>query len=195
MKCGRAVTSSRPRGRNTPDERMVINMATIPRRSKRTAPRSRCATPEELRDETERCRRAREEHRPLAPAPEPTGNLARTLIYFAAWRPCSSCGTRVLYVGSDARTDSDFTCGGCLARKESLAEQARRSAHQEANLPNGPGCPTCKSIFVFVDESLSHPRATCSACSLSWPAQPKRQSIPARVARALRALVMSEATT
>jgi len=152
-------------------------------RSKRTAPRSRTATTEELLDEQARWIRATTK----PPAPESQGNLCATLAMFAAWRPCSACHCLTLYVGSDVRTDSDFTCGACLARKEALAKQAMQ--------PTAKGCPTCKSIFVFVDESLSHPRATCSACSRSWPAQPKRQSIPARVARALRALVMSEATT
>jgi transcription elongation factor Elf1 len=157
----------------------------------RQSTRSRTATPEELADEQARWIRATTK----SPAPESQGNLCATLAMFAAWRQCSACGDRVLYVDERAQTGSTFVCGGCLARKESLAEQARRSAHQEANLPNGPGCPSCGSVFIFVDESLAHPRATCSACSRSWPAQPKRQSIPARVAKALRALVMGEVRT
>lgn len=56
---------------------------------------------------------------------EPTANLARTLIYLAAWRPCSACGARVLYVDSAARTDTTFVCGRCEARREALAKQCR----------------------------------------------------------------------
>jgi hypothetical protein len=46
------------------------------------------------------------------------GNMVKTLVFLATWRPCSSCGERVLYVDDNARTDTRFVCGRCLERAE-----------------------------------------------------------------------------
>jgi hypothetical protein len=46
------------------------------------------------------------------------GNLTKVLTMFAAWRPCRSCGARVLYVDEDARPDGDFICGLCEERQD-----------------------------------------------------------------------------
>lgn len=53
------------------------------------------------------------------------GNLVDVLRLFAAWRPCSACGFRVLFVDEQARTDSDFVCGGCERRQEALGRDCR----------------------------------------------------------------------
>lgn len=53
------------------------------------------------------------------------GNLARTLIFLVAWRQCSACGARVLYVDEHARTLSAFHCGRCESRRERLTAQCR----------------------------------------------------------------------
>lgn len=146
-------------------------------------PRERVATPSELADEAERCRRAREQHRPLAPAPI-EANLCATLVYLAAWRPCRSCGTRVLFVDERARTDTAFTCGRCEARKEALAKQAQK--------PAASGCPSCGSLATFLDGPISRPTLSCGSCLATWPAS-RPPSPLARVVKALRSLVMTEA--
>ena len=94
-------------------------MAKIPRVRERTA------TAAELEEETERCRRAREAHRPLAPAPI-EGNLCACLVTFAKWRPCCVCGAVfVLYVNAQARTDGDVECSTCQGIREDLAKRLR----------------------------------------------------------------------
>ncbi len=98
-------------------------MRTVPR-PKRT--RERVATQAELAEDTRRCREAREQHRPLAPEPEPTeGNLAACMVTFAAWKRCHCCQSLTLFVDSQARTDSPFTCGLCAAEIENLAKRLK----------------------------------------------------------------------
>ena len=47
------------------------------------------------------------------------GNMVKMLVYLASWRPCNSCGERVLYIDdNNARTDTQFVCGRCLERAE-----------------------------------------------------------------------------
>lgn len=53
------------------------------------------------------------------------GNLVDVLRLFAAWRPCSACGLRVLFVDEQARTDSAFLCGRCERRREDFGRQCR----------------------------------------------------------------------
>jgi len=53
-------------------------------------------------------------------------NLCRTLVYLAAWKPCASCGSRVLYVDEQARTDSEFLCGPCRDRREAMGKRLAR---------------------------------------------------------------------
>jgi len=90
-------------------------------------PRERVATPLELQDEAERCRRARETHRPLAPTPAPSeGNLVKCLVVFAAWRPCCICGSLTLFVNSQARTEGDVECPSCVRVRENLAKRLQR---------------------------------------------------------------------
>jgi hypothetical protein len=74
-------------------------------RSKRTTPRERVATPEELADEAQRWNRAREARRVVAPEPI-EGNLCAVLVTFAAWQRCAVCGSLTLYVNSQAQTQN-----------------------------------------------------------------------------------------
>ena len=112
-------------------------MRNVTRRSTRTAPRERVATPAELADDRRRCLAAREQHRPLAPLP-PTpapseGNLVKCLVVFAAWRKCCVCGSETLFVDGQCRTDSDCECGLCQGIREDLARRLRRtSLHERA---------------------------------------------------------------
>jgi hypothetical protein len=53
-------------------------------------------------------------------------NLCRTLVYLADWKPCGSCGSRVLYVDEQARTDSEFICGACREHREALGKRLTR---------------------------------------------------------------------
>jgi hypothetical protein len=46
-------------------------------------------------------------------------NLVRTLITFARWRHCSSCGELVLYIDEQLATEGDFACGSCHHRAAS----------------------------------------------------------------------------
>ena len=46
------------------------------------------------------------------------GNMVKMLVFLATWRPCNSCGERVLYIDDNARTDTQFVCGRCLERAE-----------------------------------------------------------------------------
>jgi hypothetical protein len=46
------------------------------------------------------------------------GDMVKTLVFFAAWRLCNSCGDLVLYVDENARTDTQFVCGQCMERAE-----------------------------------------------------------------------------
>ena len=62
---------------------------------------------------------------PEPPPPAPEGNLCGVLVAFAAWRHCCVCGSLVLYVNPQARTDGDFTCGICEGLREHLAERLR----------------------------------------------------------------------
>lgn len=87
-------------------------MGRVPRARERTAP------PEELVEDRRRCLAAKEP--PTAPAPTDEGNLCSVLRLFAAWRPCSSCGARVLFVDEQVRTDSAFLCGRCESRRKTL---------------------------------------------------------------------------
>jgi hypothetical protein len=57
-------------------------------------------------------------HHPPPPETRDQGDLAKTLLLFAAWRPCSSCGDRVLYVDENAHATSRFVCGRCQERLE-----------------------------------------------------------------------------
>jgi hypothetical protein len=102
-------------------------------RSKRTAPRERTATPAELADETERCRRAREKAR-QATEPEPEGNLAKCLVTFARWRKCCVCGSLTLFVNTQARTDGDVECPSCVRVRENIAKRLRPSLPMRAAL-------------------------------------------------------------
>ena len=89
-------------------------------------PRERVATPAELADEAERCRRAREAHRPLAPKPEPAeANLCGALVCLARWRKCCVCGSETLFVDERGRADADFECGLCQGIRENLAKRLR----------------------------------------------------------------------
>jgi hypothetical protein len=36
------------------------------------------------------------------------GNMVKTLVFLAAWRPCNNCGEHVLYIDNNARTDTHF---------------------------------------------------------------------------------------
>jgi len=100
-------------------------MRTVPR-PKKTAPRSRCVTAAELADEARRSREAREQHRPLAPAPEPTeANLCGALVLLARWRKCAVCGSETLFTDERGRSDGDFECGLCVAVREDLAKRLR----------------------------------------------------------------------
>ena len=88
--------------------------------------RERTATAAELDDETERCRRAREQRRPLAPEPEPSNaNLCGALVLLARWRKCAVCGSETLYVNEQAQTEGDFECGLCVQVREDLAKRLR----------------------------------------------------------------------
>ena len=90
--------------------------------------RERTATPEELAEDTERWNRAREQHRVLAPAPEPEateGNLAACLVLLARWRKCCVCGSETLFVDERGRSDADFECGLCVQVREDLARRLR----------------------------------------------------------------------
>jgi hypothetical protein len=102
-------------------------MAKIPRVRERTA------TPEELRDDAERCRHAREKARQVA-EPEPESNLVKCLVTFARWRKCCVCGSETLFVNSQARTEGDFECGLCQRTREDLAESLRPSLPMRAAL-------------------------------------------------------------
>ena len=102
-------------------------MAKIPRVRERTA------TPEELRDEAERCRRAREKAR-QGTEPEPEGNLVKCLVTFARWRKCCVCGSETLYVNEQARTDGDFECKLCVDIRDRLAKRLRPSLPMRAAL-------------------------------------------------------------
>ena len=62
--------------------------------------------------------------KPPTPAPAQEGNLCACLVTLAAWRRCH-CGSLTLFVDSQARTDSDFTCGLCQAKIEDLARRLR----------------------------------------------------------------------
>jgi hypothetical protein len=46
------------------------------------------------------------------------GDMLKTLVFLATWRPCNSCGERVLYIDDNARTDTQFVCGRCLEGAE-----------------------------------------------------------------------------
>jgi len=122
----------RPVVENAPEKRTVINMGTIPRRSKGAAPPERVATAAELADEAQRWARARQQALTTAPAPE--GNLCACLVTFAAWRPCRVCGSLTLYVNVDLQTDSDFECGLCKEIREILARWLRPSLPMRAAL-------------------------------------------------------------
>jgi hypothetical protein len=99
-------------------------MAKIPRVRERTATaQERTASPTELAEDTERCRRAREAHRPLAPVQE--GNLVKCLVVFARWRQCCTCQSLVLYVNANARTTGDVECKTCIGLREDLARRLR----------------------------------------------------------------------
>jgi hypothetical protein len=106
-------------------------MRTVPR-PKKTAPRERTATPAELADEAERCRRAREAQR--APAPPQEGNLVKCLVVFARWRRCCVCSRPVLYVDARCRTDADVECPSCVRVREDLAKRLRPSLPMRAAL-------------------------------------------------------------
>jgi hypothetical protein len=59
-------------------------------------------------------------------AEDESGNMVKMLTFLAAWRPCNSCGARVLYVDENARTDTQFVCGHCEeCAKRELASAAR----------------------------------------------------------------------
>jgi hypothetical protein len=100
-------------------------MQTVPR-PKKTAPRSRCATPLELADEARRWERAREAQRAPTPAPETQSNLCAVLVTFAAWRRCCTCQSLVLYVNANARATGDVECPTCIGVREDLAKRLRR---------------------------------------------------------------------
>ena len=91
--------------------------------------RERTASPAEIADETERCRRAKEASRVLAPKPatEGEGNLCACLVLFARWRKCYVCARPVLYVDARCRTDADVECPTCQAIREELAKRLRPS--------------------------------------------------------------------
>ena len=102
-------------------------MAKIPRVRERTV------SAQELRDDEERCRRAREARRVLAPPPI-EGNLAAVLVLFARWRKCCCCQQLTLYVNSQARTTGDFECGLCKGIRADLARRMRPSLPMRAAL-------------------------------------------------------------
>ena len=91
-------------------------------RPRKTAPRSRCASPAELEEDRRRCLAAKAK----PPTPAPTeGNLCACLVTFARWRKCAVCGSETLFVNEQARTDADFECGLCVQVREDLAETLR----------------------------------------------------------------------
>lgn len=100
-------------------------MGNITRRSKRTAPRERTATAEELAEDKRRCLTAKA--KPLTPAPGQEGDLCACLITFAGWRKCSVCASLTLFVNENVRTNSDFECGLCKEIRENLARRLRPS--------------------------------------------------------------------
>jgi hypothetical protein len=104
-------------------------------------------------------------------------------VTLAAWRQCSCCRDRVLYVNEQARNDGAVICGRCEKRREDLAKQCRTPA---------TGCPSCGSLATFMDGSISRPMLSCGSCLTSWPAYRHPASPLARVARALRSLVVAE---
>jgi len=104
-------------------------MGTVSRRSKRTAPPSRVATPEELADEAQRWERAREAQQ--API---ESNLCACLVMLGRWRRCCCCGSLVLFVNEQARADGDVECGLCVKIRESLAKRLRPSLPMRAAL-------------------------------------------------------------
>ena len=67
------------------------------------------------------------------------GNMVKMLAFMAAWRPCNSCGTRVLYVDENLRTDTPFVCGHCEKRAQTELANAARiagAASRGTNKPN-----------------------------------------------------------
>ena len=78
----------------------------------------------EAADETERCRRAREARRVLAPEPI-EGNLCAVLVFLAHWKKCAVCGSETLFVDERGRSDGDFECGLCVEIREDLAKRLR----------------------------------------------------------------------
>ena len=75
-------------------------------------------------------------------ADPPTGDLTAVLILFAAWRPCTSCGDRVLFVDEEAKTDSPFLCGGCEEHREALGRECRPARRR--SLDGFVGIPTVR---------------------------------------------------
>jgi len=92
-------------------------------RSKRTAPRERVATAEELADEDRRWQAARA--KPAQATKPQEGNLAAVLVMFARWRRCCCCQALVLYVGANARATGDVECPTCIGIREDLARRLR----------------------------------------------------------------------
>jgi hypothetical protein len=122
-------------------------MAKIPRVRERTA------TAEELEEDRRRCLAAKAK----PPTPETDeGNLCRTLAFLAAWKPCTACGARVLYVDEQTRTDTKFICGRCDARGESLGEQAklaRAASRPRRPLPSRVGLHAWGLFSIVNDNS------------------------------------------
>ena len=96
------------------------------------------------------------------------GNLVRTLVYLAAWRPCASCGTTVLHVDENARTDTDFICGNCVQRRATLARMFSQIRP----------CRVCGQLSARLIDGLCY----------SHHAQLVRPSLPERAALHLKAL-------
>jgi hypothetical protein len=167
-------------------------------RPKKTAPRSRCATPEELEDEARRWQSAKA--KPAQATKPEEGNLAAVLVMFARWRRCCCCQALVLYVGADCRTTGDVECPTCQGIRADLAKRLK---------PSPGSCQHCGSLAIFVDESLAHPRATCGGCLATWSAlepgklkhtaspaaKVSRPSLPARVALHLWGLFATSTTS
>ena len=74
--------------------------------------------------EAGRFREAREQHRPLAPAPT-EGNLRACLVLLARFRTCSVCSRPVLFVSDQGRSDGDVECPTCVQVREDLARRLR----------------------------------------------------------------------
>jgi len=110
-------------------------------------------------------------------------NLCRTLVYLAAWKPCASCGARVLYVDEQAHTDGDFLCGNCQLRRATLARMFSQIRP----------CRVCGKLSARLKDGLcyEHFERLQTLARELYPDQAERlvrPSLPVRAALHLKAL-------